>query len=447
MRLGRAFFFGLALEQILFTITHTQLQNVDANSSTSMERRRMRLSRREWIAAGLGVLAPKIVLARALALTDDPAARIAAVIREYEAQGFHRTATQVDRASGDWLADQVRQAGLRPALESFPLTRVDPVSGALVAADRRIEGLPLFDGAFTSPAGIHGRLGLLQSDAEIGLTSTAVNAAASGSLGGARRAARHRAIVAVTEGRRPGLCPNNADSFLRPFGPPVLQASSDDAVWLREHAARGVDAQLIAHVNRTPASASNVVAQLDGTDRRLPPLVVMTPRSGWYSCASERGGGIACWLEIMRALGNPRRAVVFVASSGHELGHLGIDAFIDRRPGIVKDAVGWLHLGANIGAAVDPSITLQASDDQFDATFTSSLAASGLAVTRRTPRGTIPGGEAEAVHRGGGRYVSVIGGNGLFHNPNDRGPEAVDAAVIVRFAAAFAAVARSLADA
>jgi hypothetical protein len=40
----------------------------------------------------------------------------------------------------------------------------------------------------------------------------------------------------------------------------------------------------------------------------------------------------------------------------------------------------------------------------------------------------MPGGEAEVVHRGGGHYVSVIGSNALFHNPEDRDAKVVDAA-------------------
>ena len=67
-----------------------------------------------------------------------------------------------------------------------------------------------------------------------------------------------------------------------------------------------------------------------------------------------------------------------------------------------------------------------------------------LGNTRRVPRGTVPGGEAEVVHRGGGRYVSVIGANALFHNPNDRGPAAVDVNAVVRFTKAFALVAQAL---
>jgi hypothetical protein len=174
----------------------------------------------------------------------------------------------------------------------------------------------------------------------------------------------------------------------------------------------------------------------------------MTPRSGWYWCASERGGGIASWLEVIRSLAAapPAAPVHFVASSGHELGHLGIDAFIARRPGIVTSAHGWLHLGANIGAATEPANTLQASDDELDEVLTKTMAGAGLTVTRRTPRGNVPGGEAEAVHRGGGHYVSVIGGNGRFHNLDDRGAEAIDPIAIAKFSEAFTQFVRSLAE-
>jgi len=149
----------------------------------------------------------------------------------------------------------------------------------------------------------------------------------------------------------------------------------------------------------------------------------------------------------MRALRTAglRRTVHFVASSGHELGHLGIDAFIDARPGIVARAQGWLHLGANIGAAVDAGTMLQASHDEMDAALTTALTDAGVRVDRRNPRGRVPGGEAEAVHRGGGRYVSVIGDNGLFHNLADRGPEAIDPAAIARFSQAFTKMVAGLA--
>ena len=262
--------------------------------------------------------------------------RISTVVRSYEEQGFHRTGTAVDQISGDWLVQEVRQIGLEPEREEFSLSRADPLGASLVVNDRKIDGLPLFDGAFTDPAGIAGQLGDLDSNASIGLAEIPPNAAATDALGDARRRNRHQAIVVVTRGARPGFCPSNADSFLRPFGPPVLQVSSEEAPFLAECARRGAKALLTARVERTQVQAFNVITIVSGTNKSLAPLVVMTPRSGWWWCASERCGGLACWLEIMRAMrdAKPARDVLFVASSGHELGHLGIDTFMERRPGL-----------------------------------------------------------------------------------------------------------------
>ena len=430
------------------------------------------ISRRTWLEMTvLGTLA-SVASARRTAAQTAPASdrenRVRRIIRAFEEQGFHRTGTAVDRASANWLREEARQAGLNASLEPFSLQRVDIVSAALIAGGRRIEGIPLFDGAFTDTHGVRGRLGSLGTDAAIGLAETTPNAAGAGALGDARRAKRHQAIVCVTRGGEPGLCPSNADSFLQPFGPPVLQVGSELAGWLQDLAQRGVEVQVVAHVKRTRAEALNVTAVAPGADRALTPLVIMTPRSGWYSCASERGGGLACWLELMRVLRQPEpaRDVVFVASSGHELGHLGINAFVDRRPGIVSNSVGWMHFGANIGAArtarsqppaatttgIPPSAsvpqargnTVQSSDDTMERLLTQAMASTALPVGVRVPHDRVPGGEAEVVHRGGGRYASVIGSNAFFHNPLDRGAGVVDAAAISAFVEAFAIVARTL---
>jgi hypothetical protein len=400
-----------------------------------------RMTRREWIA-----LAGSATLCAQQPKGDGH--RIAEIIRSYEEQGIHRTGTDVDRISGDWLMAQVREAGLEPAREMFSLSRIDPVAATVATSDRSIEGLPLFDGSFTSSEGAHGRLGALGSDAPIGLVEAAPNTAGAGPLGEARRGKRHRAIVLVTAGGRPGLCPNNAESFLEPFGPPVVQVSSEEKSWLNELARSRSEITVVAQVNRTPAEAFNVTASIPGSDKSLPPLVVMTPRSGWWTCASERGGGIVCWLSVMRALHGtkPAREILFVASSGHELGQRGIEVYAERQPALITHSRAWIHFGANIGAAQDPGNVVQASDDEMEAMLTEAMIAAGLRIDRRNPRGTVPGGEAGVVHRGGGRYMSLIGRNALFHNPLDRGPEAVDVDVIARFASMFAGVAQKLAS-
>jgi hypothetical protein len=430
------------------------------------------VSRRQWLAITAACTVGCVFPGRPAAAQGGAATRerrIERIIQGYSDQGFHRTGTAVDRASAEWLRDHVRQLDLGGSLEPFSINRVDPVTAAVVVDGRRIEGELLFDAAFTDQRGVSGRLGSLDSDTPIGVTELAPNAAGAGALGAARRNQRHTALIGITRGGRPGLCPSNADSFLQPFGPPLVQVSSEHGGWLLEQAQRGAAATVIAHVKRTPTTAFNVTATVAGRDRSLPPLVIMTPRSGWYRCASERGGGIACWLELMRAVREvkPARDVIFVASSGHELGHLGINAFVDRRPGIVSRSVAWMHLGANIGAAhavlVQPATgqtgamppsasvpqargnTIQSSDAAMQRLLEQALGAHNLPVGVRMPHDRVPGGEAEVVHRGGGRYVSVIGGNLLFHNPEDRNSGVCDIPAIARFAEAFVGIATALA--
>ena len=146
------------------------------------------MTRRDW----LYLAGQTALLAQDRPARPDPQRRITQIIRAFEEQGIHRTGTKVDQVSSDWLATEVRRSGLTPAREKFTISRVDPVTATLSAGGRRIEGIMLFDGGFTDAAGISGRLGLLASDAAIGLTEAAPNTVGDGSLAEARRQNRHR---------------------------------------------------------------------------------------------------------------------------------------------------------------------------------------------------------------------------------------------------------------
>jgi hypothetical protein len=370
---------------------------------------------------------------------SDEHARIGSLIEEYDRQGFHRTGTDTDTRSAEWLAGRARRAGADVSLEPFQLSRVDLRSSFVQVGERRVEGLPLFDGAFTDARGISARLGLPGTDAEIALVG--IDAAGISSegrpLAELRKGNKHKALVIVTNGAHPGLTPTNAPAFTEPFGPPALQVASAAGGWLEAEGRKQAKIHFVAHADRTPAGASNVVAQVSGRHAALAPLVVMTPRSGWWQCAAERGGGLACWLEAVRAVRRePRdRTVLFVASSGHELGHLGLDAFIAGRRDLVTSARAWIHLGANIGAAGGQT-RVQASDDQIEEELLAALARAATGVQQRVPRGTMPAGEARNIHVGSGRYVSLLGSSRFFHSPDDRWPTSVDIPAITRFARA-----------
>jgi hypothetical protein len=53
-------------------------------------------------------------------------------------------------------------------------------------------------------------------------------------------------------------------------------------------------------------------------------------------------------------------------------------------------------------------------------------------------------GETRDLHRAGGRYITLVGSNKLFHLPQDRLPQAVDTATVGRSAAAAARIALAL---
>lgn len=367
----------------------------------------------------------------------------AQIIREYESQGNHRTGSEVDAASAEWLASQVRELGSIAELEAFSIDRVEPKPAYLRVGGKKIDGLPLYDGTFTDEAGVEGTLGPIGSDADIGLVEVQPGGEAA-DLELARRANQHRFIVAVTVGNRPGLAPRNAWHFKEPYGPPVLQVGSEHAEFL--HKLEGERALGVAVASRDTTTALNVITMVPGRDASADPLVVMTPRSGWWRCASERGGGIVCWLEALRAVSEAvvQRDVVFVASSGHELGHLGLEDFLVEHAELADRAAAWVHFGASIGAA-GGQLYLLTSRDELEQLVVEAVGASECALPRLAPRGTVPPGESRNIHERGQDYLSLIGGSDFFHLPDDRWPDAVDVEAVTCYAEAMADVVLRLA--
>jgi hypothetical protein len=371
--------------------------------------------------------------------------RASETIRTYSAEGFHRTAIAVDRASADALLARARSTGATASLEPFDLSRVDPIEAFVQVAGRHIDGLPMFDGPFTGDGGVSGRLGPLGGDQPIAWTRIPPNGEVA--LRKMRQGSPHRAIVAVTMGGKPGLCPVNAGWFNEPFGPPVVQVSSESLAAFEALSLSAAEVRVVSRATRQTVQAFNVVSEIRGTDATLPPVCVMTPRSGWHANASERGGGLACWLEIMRAVVAARgcaRTVKFVASSGHELGHLGLHDYLHRNPTLARGSLAWVHLGANIGTSTgDTGMT--PSDARLRDAALHAFAPHGLETIRQSSAAQV-GGEAATIKEQDGHFISFIGVNAWFHNPLDLWPDAVDIQAVARFARAVSDLTLNLAN-
>lgn len=377
----------------------------------------------------------------------DLAQRIAADIRAWDGIGEHRTGTAGDHQTAAWLLDCFRQAGVGARRSAFALRRWQPRQCAVTVDERTVTGVPLFDGGTTGGQAVSARLATLPCDdacVGVGVIGEGENAVAP-----ARRRGKHPALVAITKtnARVPGLALRNADRFTTPFGPPVLQVGSTCEAWLRAAAARGKAAQVIVDVDLEPAEGVNVQARIEGRDPSLPPLLVITPKSSWWTSTAERGGGIALMLALAHrwVAEQPRRGVVFVATSGHELGHLGLEHFLRGNTELAAGAHAWIHLGANFAAA-GSRLRLQASDDALFALARQALAEAGRPPADTTPVGERPGGEARNIHDLGGRYVSFLGTNAWFHHADDRWPETVDVGQTACVAQGLFAIANALLD-
>jgi hypothetical protein len=252
-------------------------------------------------------------------------------------------------------------------------------------------------------------------------------------------------LVIVSAGARPGMGLLNAEPFRHPYGAPTIHLSSEVSEAALAGAARAASARVVAENRHTPASARNVVVTIRGSQPSTAPVVGMTPRSSWWQSTAERGGGLVCWLESLRALitAPPACDVIFTANSGHELGHLGLEDFMARRPGwecpISEGGASWIHFGANIGAA-GGELSLQSASDELRLLTEAELVRAGRAPDVVAPKTLVPTGETRDIHGASGRYVTLVGSNPLFHLPQDRWPHAVDTDAVTSMAAAAAAL-------
>ncbi len=323
-------------------------------------------------------------------------------LRDYDGLGEPRCGTADDTRTAAWLRDAAAGLGAKAWLDDWPLQRIVPGAADLAIDSAVIEGLPLFD----APSGeVEGTMGPLGSYSDIGWAQVdPAGASLPGQeVASMRAASRHRAIVLATG--QGGLAPLNAPGFPGHFGPPVLQVPGHAAARL----AGARRARLRATYGLLPAASANVLASARGAD-----WLVLTPRTSWFTCTAERGGGIAVWLELLRR----GAARCYLASGGHELGHIGLKHAMRARP--ITEAM-VLHLGANLGCAGDAKLNVRAHEPAAARHMADYLEAAGYpaASLAVAPRGRV-NGEAHDIAAAGLPFVSLIGSNPLFHAREDR---------------------------
>lgn len=348
------------------------------------------------------------------------------VVREFDQQGWHRTGSVTDTQSAAWLQQRCTSIGLESEQRLHTFQRIDPGPCSVEFSGTRIEGYPLLDSVLPAPGTVIEGAAAPPGNAG-SVCVIRVNQHRNEAELDAVRTGGYRAIVAVIEGDESGFTLLNAWRFSDPYGPPVIQVPISTWNMLDDARESATQLSITCGAARTSTTVANVSGRLPGRYPERPPLVVLTPRSGWWHCAGERGGGLAVWLELARVLRDKplSRDVIFLATTGHELGYLGVRMFLERDPSLAGDAKAWVHLGANLGAAGTRLMVRASQQDLLDtaqgAAARLERLSPGFEVTNK------PLGEAGVVAEFGGRFVSFIGaGFPLFHSISDRWPASCD---------------------
>jgi hypothetical protein len=159
-----------------------------------------------------------------------------------------------------------------------------------------------------------------------------------------------KAVVIITKGPTRKVIALNADGRAPMFPLPVGLLAPADAGPFLAGAMQRAPATVVITGRGGRRPAFNLIGRIVRGER--PWVVVSTPRSGWFTCAGERGGGIAAWLELARwgpaALRDYNLA--FLCNSGHEYENLGAQESLRAAAPASAETAFWLHLGANVAA-------------------------------------------------------------------------------------------------
>ncbi|MBP6878121.1 MAG: hypothetical protein KBC34_08865 [Phenylobacterium sp.] len=365
-------------------------------------------------------------------------------LARYEGFGLKASGGAGDEASGAWLAGELQGLGFDVARQAIEVPYFEARQVSLALGDTVVAPLAQAPVTRTPAGGLSARLVRLESGRGAGAATGAIAVARlpygrwstrhAGTVGKVVRAAADQgvgALVLVTEGPTgEALALNAAPDAAERF--PILAVGSREGDLLAAAAARGERATLRIEGEGGRRSAFNLVGRLDrGAGREL---VVSTPRSGWFGCMGERGGGLAAWLGLARwAARACPLDLTFVTTSGHEYENHGGEVFLRSALTPRPDVTAlWVHLGAAFAArdwhetegrlaplpSVDPQRFLVARPQLVAPLRTAFAGQPGLEAVYGDEAGA--GGElGEILAAGYPRAFGVLGAHRFHHSPND----------------------------
>ena len=279
----------------------------------------------------------------------------------YDEIGIHRTGTPGDHATSTWVAEELKNAGYDVRLNTYPLRQFMLQEVSLRVDGEEIACFPFWYPLDTGEDPLEGRLAHLDEGARsnalrgriayaeapernwrLDIEKMVEKAVRAGAVG----------LVVMIPGPSGGPLAQNAPAphNQTPHAIPALIVGRKSAAAMRKAANERAPARLVIRGRDVQqAESSNVVATLKRGDRWL---VVTTPLSGWFTCAGERGPGVALFLGLARwaAARDGEHSLMFLGNTGHELDQVGAHHTLEGSAPPPDDVAMWIHLGASITA-------------------------------------------------------------------------------------------------
>ncbi|MNE07783.1 hypothetical protein D3C80_1004140 [compost metagenome] len=291
-------------------------------------------------------------------------AAVEADLLRYVGYGIKQAGGAGDNACGEWLADELEKAGYAVERQSYAVPFFEPSRAELTMNGARASVYPQPIVIPTGPEGLAGPLVRVDArgtfagslDGAIALVDLPFGRWSSMLVGAARRpieaafAAGAKAVVAITNGPTGKVIALNADGRKPMFDGPVALLAPEDAGDFLTGAITRQEARLTLDGAGGHRQAFNFVGRLDRGKGRW--LAISTPRSGWFTCAAERGPGVAAWLALARWAAEAMKDhdLAFICNTGHEYEYLGAAEAMKQIAPPPEATRFWLHLGANVAA-------------------------------------------------------------------------------------------------
>lgn len=274
-------------------------------------------------------------------------------VETYERFGDHRTGAPGDHATTRWLSRRLSGLGLQTERIPFPHEVFHFSEAGVELADARMPAFPIWP--VLQAGELCGRLALADAGASDAIAYVELPYAPNATLANATYrlpieaalASRPKAIIGATAGPTGGIIALNSDPNWSTHAP-IFLIGGAHAIAMQNAAHVGAEVKIRSIGEfEEHGRAYNVVARRPGAG---PALVISTPVSGWFSCASERGAGIAVFLSVAQwAAHQLRNPLYFVATSGHEFEGIGVHHLLRSKLIAPPDRVAlWVHIGANI---------------------------------------------------------------------------------------------------